>query len=343
MTSPSTIDHHHISADTLDDLLNDTFRLIRDKGLAIERAATSAKSNNFEIFGALLRLTNPRARFSRTENRTTLLSGLAELLWYLSGSDDVNFMTYYVEGYRINAEMDSTQVHGAYGPRLLAMRGSVNQIRNIIELLSERKDSRRAVVQLLNAEDVEGSIARKRSPIYVDIPCTTTFQFVIRNDHLYMMTYMRSNDIYKGLPHDIFAFTMLQEIVATSLSSDLGSYQHAVGSLHLYKSDGDRALRYLAEGYQETTLSMPHMPCGDPWPAIALVQAAERELRVQGRLTTDVSTVDPYWRDLIYLLEVFRAYKDEDSGRMRALAADVRHDIYKSWIDVKILDLEARS
>src|SRR5690606_20168612 len=99
-----------------------------------------------------------RARFSRTENRSTLLSGLAELLWYLSGDDDVRFMTYYVEKYIDNVEKGTTQVHGAYGPRLLAMRGSVNQVKNVLELLAERSDSRRAVMQLLNAEDVEGSI-----------------------------------------------------------------------------------------------------------------------------------------------------------------------------------------
>jgi thymidylate synthase len=37
-----------------------------------------------------------------------------------------------------------------------------------------------------------------------------------------MVTTMRSNDAYLGLPHDVFCFTMLQEIIARSLGREIG-------------------------------------------------------------------------------------------------------------------------
>ena len=51
-----------------------------------------------------------------------------------------------------------------------------------------------------------------------------------------MLTYMRSNDAYWGLPHDVFAFTMLQEILARSLTLELGTYKHAVVLLAVHAS-----------------------------------------------------------------------------------------------------------
>ena len=41
---------------------------------------------------------------------------------------------------------------------------------------------------------------------------------MIRSGQMDMITYMRSNDVFLGLPHDIFAFTMIQEIMARTLS-----------------------------------------------------------------------------------------------------------------------------
>ena len=65
-------------------------------------------------------------------------------------------------------------------------------------------------------------------------PCTCTLQFLARGVKLDLIVYMRSNDVIKGLPHDIFCFTMLQEIAARRLSLEPGIYKHCVGSLHLY-------------------------------------------------------------------------------------------------------------
>ncbi len=62
-----------------------------------------------------------------------------------------------------------------------------------------------------------------------------------RGSNLHMSVTMRSNDAYMGLPHDVFCFTMLQEMVAKTLGLELGEYYHYVGSMHLYMSDIEAA------------------------------------------------------------------------------------------------------
>jgi hypothetical protein len=49
-----------------------------------------------------------------------------------------------------------------------------------------------------------------------------------------MIATMRSNDLWLGLPYDVFAFTCIQQMVAAALGVGLGWYQHQAGSLHVY-------------------------------------------------------------------------------------------------------------
>src|ERR1043165_8344585 len=109
------------------------------------------------------------------------------------------------------------------------MRSGIDQIAQVRKLLSdpERSPSRKAVIQLFNAEDI--------SEDHEDVPCTCTLQFLLRKAGLDLFVSMRSNDAYRGLPHDVFAFTMLQEILARDLGKPVGRYKHAAGSLHLYE------------------------------------------------------------------------------------------------------------
>ena len=93
----------------------------------------------------------------------------------------------------------------------------------MLSLLRDKSTSRRAVIQVFDAVDL--------TKPHKDIPCTCTLQLLLRDRRLHMLASMRSNDVFKGLPHDVFAFTMLQEIMARSLGVEIGTYKHAVGSL----------------------------------------------------------------------------------------------------------------
>jgi thymidylate synthase len=147
---------------------------------------------------------------------------------------------------------------------------------------------------------------------------------------LHMLTTLRSNDAYKGLPHDVFCFTMLQEVVARTLGLELGKYKQFVGSLHLYDSDCDAAQRYLSEGVQ-STVPMPPMPIGDPWPALRKLLAAEHQIRQGTALEANTWVAEPYWADLIRLLQIYAA--TGDPNKINALEAVMDFNRYAPYIE----------
>lgn len=281
------------AGDSLDVLLVELYRALLDSG----KWNVGSRGRTLEILGVTLRLRKPRARISRSEDRGKPFSALGELLWYLTGSNSLHFIRSYVPAYEEEAEEDGT-VHGAYGPRLLAMRNGIDQLRSILTLLKERPGSRRAVVQLFNAEDI--------ATHYKEVPCTTTFQFFVREDCLHMAVTLRSNDAYKGLPHDVFCFTMIQEMFARALGVELGEYIHFAGSMHLYEDNIDNAKNYDAEGYQRT-VEMPPMPAGDSFGMVRVLQGAEDRLRHGEAVVAQDVVADDYWADIVRLYQVFWA------------------------------------
>lgn len=292
-----------IEVATLDDALRKSFESIRRSGSGI----VSSRGKNREIVGAQIEISNPRARISRTEARATLYSALGECLWYLSGQDDIEFMGYYAPKYDEYVKVVDGRVVGAYGPRLVNHRG-IHQINQVTDLLKRKTASRQAVIQLFDCAD----LADQNS----EVPCTCTIQFLCRDGKVDAIATMRSNDAVRGMPHDVFAFTMLQEIVARALGADVGTYRHWAGSLHIYEDDDETVDAYLGEGWQQTTgIAMDPMPAGDPWPQIRFVLEAERAFRVDRRSEPWKDTGDAYWNGLIWLLEMRRHFKERDRAR----------------------------
>ncbi len=76
---------------------------------------------------------------SRTEGRSSLLSSLGEVLWYLSGSDRLKHIEYYIPEYRslINASSRAVRGPGAYGPRLFG-DGDHSQMAKLLRIMKEK-------------------------------------------------------------------------------------------------------------------------------------------------------------------------------------------------------------
>ena len=312
----------YFSGGTVDDVLRAVIDAIRLHG--IEIAPTRGKAT--ELTGVLLELSNPRARLSRTETRGKVFSCVGELCWYLAKSADADFVSYYLPRYRNDAEGDI--LHGAYGPRLFGLHGQ-DQISNVIALLKQNSASRRAVIQLFDATDLAEE--------HKDVPCTCSLQFLVRGGAVHMFSAMRSNDVFLGLPHDVFCFTMIQELVARTLKFELGIYKHAVGSLHLYHEHRAEAEAFLDEGWQPTDQPMAVMPVGDPWPSVELLIRLERQIRTGQTPDPEVlARLDPYWADLVRLLQVFADGKAKNVGRMRSVLGLMSSDVFDPFITAKI-------
>jgi thymidylate synthase len=312
-----------IEAESLDGILYKLYCAIKKEG----KPHRGSRGDTRELLGISLRILKPRARISNSENRGKPFSALGELLWYLAGSDSLAFIERYVAAYRDDAV--NGIIEGAYGPRLLAMRGSVNQLNSIHRLLTDKPGTRRAVIQLFNAEDIETD--------HKEIPCTTTLQFHLREGLLHLSVTMRSNDAYLGLPHDVFCFTMLQEMVARRLGAELGEYYQYVGSMHIYEKHLGDVDSYLEEGRQRT-VEMPPMPVGNPFDRVGQLLAIEERLRANEDLNAATETGDSYWADVVRLLQVFWAKErpDDQTILLERLRAELADKVYRPFIDGRL-------
>lgn len=174
-----------------------------------------------EIIAPQILLLNPRNRIAYNEERkfSTKFAITEALLLFQSGNE-VKYPARYNETMRQFTD-DGVTLFGSYGRRI------ANNIPKVIDKLKADKKSRQAVLTILQKDDP--FVDTK------DIPCTLTIQFLIRDDKLNMIVNMRSNDIMWGLPYDMFMFSVLQEVIASTLNIELGWYLHRPASLHLYK------------------------------------------------------------------------------------------------------------
>ncbi|KAA3610497.1 MAG: thymidylate synthase [Calditrichaeota bacterium] len=291
-------------------------RLLKKKDIV-----TASKGKFSELRGILLEIKRPRERISRSESRGKVFSCLGELLWYLSKTNKLKQIEYYIPRYKKFSD-DGKIVYGAYGPRFFNMHNGINQIENIINILKTKPTTRQAVIQLFDAIDLVEK--------HKDVPCTSTLQFFIRNQKLHLITNMRSNDAFLGLPHDVFTFTMIQEIIASTLDYELGSYKHFVGSLHLYEKNFKKAEDFVDEGWHLST-PMPKMPQSNIWKEIKILLNAEEKIRTGKEVNIDNLKIDNYWKDLARLLRIFNL-KNKKSA-IEKIKEQMSTDVYIPYIE----------
>ena len=125
----------------------------------------------------------------------------AEAHWILSGDDRVETIAPYNSRIKDFSD-DGERFFGAYGPKIVA------QLPYIIEKLMADEDSRQAGL----------TIWRECPPQTKDVPCTVAIFFSIRSGKLNAHVFMRSSDVWLGVPYDVFNFSMLAHLVCGLLN-----------------------------------------------------------------------------------------------------------------------------
>ena len=167
----------------------------------------------------------------------------AEAAWIISGSNRLSDVSEYMKAYK-NFSDDGVFLKGAYGPKV------IEQLPYVVDSLVNDKDSRQAVM----------GIWRERPGPSKDIPCTTNMQFLIRNNKLYMIVTMRSNDVVLGFTYDVFTFSMVAKSVQLLLREQgidigLGDLTVNAGSLHLYETHYGQVDNYIEDGLIDLDIS----------------------------------------------------------------------------------------
>lgn len=183
-----------------------------------------------EILGYKFTITNPRNRIVGFKDRDLNPFYLVgNLLWVLRQSNKLDIIKYYNPRGSMFSD-DGETLRGAYGKRIFDFDG-VNQWHQCIKELKVDPDSRRAIISIhLPQHDWSGSL---------DTPCTSDFQFFIRENQLHMINHMRSQSAAFVMPYDVFLMTMIQELMANELGVGLGEYQHFCNSMHYFANEDD--------------------------------------------------------------------------------------------------------
>ncbi len=111
----------------------------------------------------------------------------------------------------------------------------IDQIKNVIQDIKTKPDSRRLMVSAWNPKDIP-VMAKSGLP-----PCHTLFQFYVADGKLSCQLYQRSADIFLGVPFNIASYALLTMMVAQVCDLKYGDFVHTFGDAHLYSNHLEQA------------------------------------------------------------------------------------------------------
>ncbi|CAB4142564.1 ThyA Thymidylate synthase [uncultured Caudovirales phage] len=211
----------------------------------------------------------------------------AEAYWIMSGSDKVAEIAPY--NTRIHEFSDNgVDYFGAYGPKVVAQKDYV------VRKLLEDRDTRQAGL----------TIWRENPPQTKDVPCTVAMFFQLRNSFLHCQVFMRSSDIWLGLPYDMFNFSMIMHGICAEMNNGL-DYTATFG-------------RIAVPGVLSITMASSHLYDQNRAAADECVKFAQSfENRPDSRLTPAdyFMYADGSWASTVEMLKHLRETKPGDPER----------------------------
>lgn len=191
------------------------------------------------LFGTKLRWDLTKGFPAVTTKKLAWKACIAELLWFLSGSTNVNDLrliqhdsliqgkTVWDENYE-NQAKDLGYHSGELGPiygKQWRDFGGVDQIVEVIDRIKKLPNDRRQIVSAWNPAELK----------YMALPpCHMFYQFNVRNGYLDLQWYQRSVDVFLGLPFNIASYAALVHIVAKMCNLIPGDLIFSGGNTHIY-------------------------------------------------------------------------------------------------------------
>jgi len=287
-------------------------------------------------------ITNPLDRLPYVPDRKfSVTYVIAELLWYLSAEDKTDWIANY-SSFWSSISDDGETANSAYGARIFKPHpriagGTFSQWDYIKDELTKDPDSRRAVVHIRSPWD---SVKAK-----LDVPCTLSLQFFIRDNALHMVAHMRSSDLILGIAYDVPAFTLMQELMAKELGVNLGHYTHVSNSLHIYERHFEMVEKMIsrdailqAKGNHRLSGAMPEMPTMPPTDELYHVESLLREAndlysvhKIVNNAYSYLGTPSEYWADWVRVLAAHRCSKLKIKGEKKNLIEATTFSGYRQF------------
>ena len=217
------------------DLIQDVLDNGTDKG---DRTGVGTRS----VFGRQMRFDLAQGFPLVTTKKIHLKSVIYELLWFLKGSTDNDWLR--DRGVSIWNEWaledgDLGPVYGKQWRSWACPDGStIDQLSEVVSMIKNKPDSRRLIVNAWNPADLpDESISPQdnvRQGKAALPPCHTLFQFYVLDGKLSCQLYQRSADLFLGVPFNIASYSLLTHMVAQQCDLEVGDFVHTFGDCHLY-------------------------------------------------------------------------------------------------------------
>lgn len=221
------------------------------------------------VFGRMLRFDLAKGFPATTSKKLAMTPVVAELLWFLSGSTNVDRLreiqhgkgsskkTIWDENYQNQAvSMGYTggNLGPVYGKQWRDFNGQIDQIENVIKALkTDIETGSRGRRHIVTAWD-PATVHLAALP-----PCHYSFQFFLSaNNKLSIIFNMRSTDLFLGLPFNIASYALLCMIVAQIIGAELGEVVYSGADCHIYNNHLDQVNELLSnEEFPLPTLELP--------------------------------------------------------------------------------------
>ncbi|MBC8305386.1 MAG: thymidylate synthase [Pelagibacterales bacterium] len=200
-------------------------KVLSDGEKNLDRTGTGTIS----IFGYQMRFNLQDGFPLLTTKKIHFKSVVYELLWFLSGSTNIEFLK--KNNIRIWDEWadEDGELGPIYGSQWRSWPSQnnkkIDQISNVLEGIKKNPNSRRHIVSAWNVAEIENM----KLP-----PCHVLFQFYVQNNKLSCQLYQRSADIFLGVPFNIASYALLTMMIADQANLEYGDFIHTFGNAHIY-------------------------------------------------------------------------------------------------------------
>ncbi|OWS70738.1 thymidylate synthase [Polynucleobacter campilacus] len=188
-------------------------------------------TGTISVFGHQMRFNLADGFPMVTTKKLHLKSIIYELLWFLKGSTNNNWLkergvSIWNEWAAPDGELGP--IYGYQWRSWPAPNGKhIDQISEVVETIKKNPDSRRIIVSAWNVADI---------PSMALAPCHAFFQFYVADGKLSCQLYQRSADIFLGVPFNIASYALLTHMMAQQCNLEVGDFIWTGGDCHLYSN-----------------------------------------------------------------------------------------------------------
>ena len=216
-------------------LLQDVMDNGTDKG---DRTGTGTRS----VLGRQVRYDLAEGFPLLTTKKLHIRSILHELLWFLSGETNIQYLQDNGVSIWNDWATESGELGPVYGAQWRRWQGAdgqvFDQVAALVDGLKNNPDSRRHIISGWNVallpDESKKPWENAEAGLMALPPCHLLYQFYVADGKLSASLYIRSNDLFLGNPYNTASLAFLTHMLAQQCDLDVGEIVMSIGDAHIY-------------------------------------------------------------------------------------------------------------